>query len=262
MEDIHIEPIGEVISEVEDVNEMPLNGNTCIVKIKPEYVPALLRIEENSHIWILCWFHKARRDTLQVTPLKVNPNLPKYGVFAVRAFMRPNPIALTLVKLIKVENGLLYVEGMDAIVGTPVLDIKPYYEREIIFSARTSYLKFDDDDKRLNWHRKTAYDHTQKEGLALEMGVRMAMLAEDRFGQLQDETLTLKVEGSGELADTLQGITRARFSNPPRFTFAEQAGAKVTFMKQGEQLVIQARRDFTVDELKQLSCEALFIVTR
>ena len=87
------------------------------------------------------WFHKADRDILTVVPGKVNSNLPEYGVFSLRAFSRPNPIALSLVRLERVEDNLLFVSGLDAIDGTPVLDIKPYYEQEIVFSPVTPYIR-------------------------------------------------------------------------------------------------------------------------
>ena len=74
---------------------------------------------------------------MKVVPRKVNPQSGKFGVFAVRTPVRPNPIALTLVKLNKVQENILYVAGLDAVDGTPVLDIKPYYKHDIVLSYRT-----------------------------------------------------------------------------------------------------------------------------
>ena len=133
--------MGVVISSVDDINEMPLGGKPAQIEIYPEYSDALLRIETNSHLWILSWFHKANRQILQASPHKVNPDLPRHGVFALRAFNRPNPIGLSLVELEKVEGNILHVRGLDAISGTPVLDIKPYFENDIVFSPRTPYIR-------------------------------------------------------------------------------------------------------------------------
>lgn len=133
---ITLNPVGIVKSEIKDGKIMPLTGVTAKIEVFPKYKEALDRIDESSHLWILSWLHKAPRNTMKVVPKKVNPLSDEFGVFAIRCPARPNPIALTLVELNKVEDNILYVTGLDAIDGTPVLDIKPYFKSDIVLSFR------------------------------------------------------------------------------------------------------------------------------
>jgi tRNA-Thr(GGU) m(6)t(6)A37 methyltransferase TsaA len=109
-----LQPIGVVHADVDDPMDMPIGGRLAEIEVFPQYQPALTRIEENSHIWMLLWFHLADRKILTTRPIKVNPDLPEFGVFALRAFNRPNPIAMTRVKLEKREQNRLWVSGLDA----------------------------------------------------------------------------------------------------------------------------------------------------
>ncbi|AKA69101.1 tRNA (N6-threonylcarbamoyladenosine(37)-N6)-methyltransferase TrmO [Clostridium scatologenes] len=131
---IKITPIGIVKSEIEDTKVMPLGGIAAQIEVFPEFSEALECIEESSHLWILSWFNEAPRDLMKVVPKKVDPLSKEFGVFAIRCPARPNPIALTLVKLEKVEEKVLYVTGLDAVNGTKVLDIKPYFKNDIVLS--------------------------------------------------------------------------------------------------------------------------------
>lgn len=135
MNAIELRPIGNVCSEESCTEEISLQGSRAVIEIFPEYAAALDRIDENSHLWILSWFHEARRDVLATSPKRVNPDLPVYGVFALRTPSRPNPIGLSLVRLEAVAGNRLFVSGLDAVNGTAVLDIKPYYEHDIVFFA-------------------------------------------------------------------------------------------------------------------------------
>jgi len=87
-------------------------------------VEILKDLSSFSHIWILSWFHLngARRKPLVRPPI----GGAKRGVFATRAPHRPNPMGLTVVRLMSVEGRVLHVHGVDLLDGTPVLDIKPY----------------------------------------------------------------------------------------------------------------------------------------
>lgn len=96
--------------------------------LKPEFQPesSLQGLEEFSHLWIIFLFHKNTNHRFHA---KVHP--PRLlgeskGVFATRSPHRPNPIGLSLVKLEKIESGIIYIKEIDLIDGTPVLDIKPY----------------------------------------------------------------------------------------------------------------------------------------
>ena len=107
----------------------------AIIEVFPEYQEGLDGLQGFSHIFVLSYFNKLRPD--QIGPLKVRPrrllrygvqleDLPLLGVFALDSPTRPNPIGLTLVKLIRIEGNLLHVRGLDLFDGTPVLDLKPY----------------------------------------------------------------------------------------------------------------------------------------
>ncbi len=98
------------------------------IEIFEDFSKGLKGIEDSQHLWILYWLHKISRDqrkVLQVHPMG-NLTQPKRGVFTTRSPARPNPIGLTKVKLVKKEGNILIVQGLDAFVDSPVLDIKSF----------------------------------------------------------------------------------------------------------------------------------------
>ncbi len=218
MENICLNPVGRVVSSVTTTKQMPAGGVPAAIEILSQYETALLRIEENSHLWVLSWFHQSDRSKL-VTPPGVNRDLPEYGVFALRSASRPNPVAMSLAKLIKREGNRLILERLDAVDGTPVIDIKPYFENDIIFSPRTSYIPGKNRDYHRNLMLRRAIAHHQEDCPDLQLAVRMALVAEEIFGHLNHPDLIVAVRGSTCLADTIQGLSRARLANPPRFSF-------------------------------------------
>ena len=124
---IVLEPIGFVkTSAVGD--EVKDKTIISMIVLKPELVKGLEGIQEFSHLFVLFYLNQITQEQRMI--LKVHPrgrtDLPLLGVFATRTMLRPNPIALTLVELLKVEGNILTVKGLDAYDGTPVLDIKPY----------------------------------------------------------------------------------------------------------------------------------------
>ena len=105
------------------------------MEVFPEFEEALEGLDGYSHLFILSYLHKLRPE--QIGPLKVKPKratrrgfkleeLPTLGVFALDSPTRPNPIGLTLVRLIKIQDNKLFVSGIDLFDGTPIVDIKPY----------------------------------------------------------------------------------------------------------------------------------------
>jgi len=116
--------------------------NFTTIEVLPAYREGLRGLESFSHVVLLYWLHL--RDTLEdrrrllVHP-RANPANPLTGVFATRSPVRPNPIGLTVTELRSVEQGILRVAPIDAFVGTPIIDIKPYLpHRDSIPSARTA----------------------------------------------------------------------------------------------------------------------------
>ncbi|MGS0765293.1 tRNA (N6-threonylcarbamoyladenosine(37)-N6)-methyltransferase TrmO [Syntrophomonas curvata] len=261
MVNIDLSPVGYVLSPVEEPGDMPLGGRDAVIELMPEYAEALQGLEESSNIWILSWFHKAPRDVLKVKPGKVNPDLPEYGVFALRAYARPNPIGLSLVKLEGVDGNRVYVLGLDAVGGTPVLDIKPYFENDTIFSPLTPYVRGKSREMRRGMIRKHALVHHGEECPDMLIGVRMAAIAEDYFGQLNCSDLMVKVQGSPCLADTIQGISRARFANPPRFNYSNMSDRSETiWAKNGRVLTICLKDVFSREDINYLADEDLFYI--
>lgn len=120
-------PVGILHSPLRTAEEAPHQGRNegivCTAEIFPEYAPALEGIGAYSHLILLCWFDRAERDILQL--FSAHANKP-HGVFARRSPARPNPIALEIGELLKLEGTRLTLRGLDVLDGTPILDIKPY----------------------------------------------------------------------------------------------------------------------------------------
>ncbi|MCW4051432.1 MAG: tRNA (N6-threonylcarbamoyladenosine(37)-N6)-methyltransferase TrmO [Candidatus Bathyarchaeota archaeon] len=120
METGEVKFIGKVIE---------VNGDISVIELTEEVCPGLLRIEEYSHLNILYWFHQRdddkHRGTLHVIPRRHGETTYR-GVFASHSPSRPNPIGLTIVELVSVDGCTLTVKGLDALEGSPVVDIKPH----------------------------------------------------------------------------------------------------------------------------------------
>jgi tRNA-Thr(GGU) m(6)t(6)A37 methyltransferase TsaA len=125
---INYEPIGVVHSPFQQAAGMPIQpagaaGVQGTVVVLPEFSEGLKDLEGFSHIILLYHFHRAQGFSLTVTPfLDSEPR----GLFATRAPRRPNPIGLSVVSLLRCEGNILYIENVDLLDGTPLLDIKPY----------------------------------------------------------------------------------------------------------------------------------------
>lgn len=108
------------------------DGQLAKLRIYPEYCAGLRGIEGYSHLIVLYWLHmrdnEAERRTLLVFPRRHACNV-ETGVFACRSPSRPNPIGLCVVELLGVEGCTLTVRGLDAMEGSPLVDIKPYSPR-------------------------------------------------------------------------------------------------------------------------------------
>lgn len=108
-----------------DCPKNPREGQVeATVDVDPAYAAGLEGLEHFSHLMLLYWMDAARRDLLRQTPRHLDA--PR-GVFALRSPLRPNPIALSVVELVRIEGTRLTVRGIDARDGTPLLDIKPYF---------------------------------------------------------------------------------------------------------------------------------------
>ena len=127
MREIVIRPIGKVHNSIHVLKREGWESVNSEIIIKKRYQQALDGIEDYSHLLVLFWLARvpaSRRQMMKVHPKSRN-DLPLVGVFATRTQYRPNPIGLTLVRLLSRENNILRVRGLDAIDGTAILDVKP-----------------------------------------------------------------------------------------------------------------------------------------
>ena len=128
MDVIKYRPIGIIHSPFKEPRETPIQPTgarniDATVELFPEYVEGLKDLEGFSHIILIYHFHLSKHTSLRVKPY-MDDELR--GVFATRAPSRPNPIGISVVRLVKVEGNILHIQDIDAVDGTPLLDIKPY----------------------------------------------------------------------------------------------------------------------------------------
>ena len=123
-----VESIGEIRSELDNLANAPRQGDEggfeAWVELKPEFTDGLHLIAIGDDLLLLTWLHLAKRDILQTRP-RNNPDAPLTGVFATRSPDRPNPIGLHRVSVLEIDGRRLRVAPLEAIDGTPILDIKP-----------------------------------------------------------------------------------------------------------------------------------------
>ncbi len=129
-----VRPIGHVRSRLKQLADAPRQGHEGAPRATLELEAAvhvgLDGLAVGDEVLVLTWLHRARRDVLKLHP-RSDATLPMTGVFATRSPDRPNPIGLHRVRVVALAPGQLEVEPLEAIDGTPVVDIKPVlHERE------------------------------------------------------------------------------------------------------------------------------------
>ena len=130
MDEIIMMPIGYIESKFKTLEQIPRQSiyaskERAKIVLKEEYAEGLSKIERIQHIIILFQFHMSKGYTLLMHPMNYNGVA---GVFSSRSPNRPNPIGMSIVKLLGVKDNVVEFEGVDMLDGTPVLDIKPYNE--------------------------------------------------------------------------------------------------------------------------------------
>jgi len=134
LQKITLTAIGKVRNSIHKKNREGWESVISEIIIDPEYEEGLEGIEDYSHLIILFWLSRmSPRDRSRGRLMKIHPksrlDLPLVGVFSTRTQYRPNPIGLTMVQLLKRRKNILEVRGLDAMNGTPVLDVKPISPR-------------------------------------------------------------------------------------------------------------------------------------
>ena len=123
---MQIQPIGTVRSPIKERGFRDYKDTISTISVEEEFAEALDGIEGFSHVAVLFWFHLSEKPAgLRVHPRGDSKN-PLRGIFATCSPVRPNPIGMTVVRLLERRGNELRVRGLDAIDGTPLLDIKPY----------------------------------------------------------------------------------------------------------------------------------------
>lgn len=132
---ITFHPIGVIHTHAGEAEVRAAGNRDGTIEIYPEFTDGLEGIDGYSHLFVLVYFDRLRSE--QIGPLKVKPrgllrrgfkleDLPELGVFALDSPTRPNPIGLTLVRVLSREGNRIFVQGLDFFDNTPVLDIKCY----------------------------------------------------------------------------------------------------------------------------------------
>lgn len=129
MERVELTIIGRVECSVAEQRDDGWGTVTSRIVLSPEYQAGLEGLEGFSHLIVVMLLHEARFDAGRhlVRRPRGLESMPRVGIFAQRAKDRPNPIGITAVRLQRVGPGFVEVQGLDAIDGTPVLDLKPYF---------------------------------------------------------------------------------------------------------------------------------------
>src|ERR1700754_2478285 len=136
--------IGRIRTPWTERKQCPKNAREsdaiCTLELKPQWVPALKDVSSCTHLVVLYWMDRSPRNIVLQVPSHYGV---QRGTFALRSPARPNPIAMSVVKLLGIEGGRLSVRGLDCLDGTPLLDIKPYF-------TSTDRVP----DAAVGWHRK------------------------------------------------------------------------------------------------------------
>lgn len=146
--EICLQPVGILHTPFRVTEGMPVqsarSGLPGSAEIFPLYAGGLEGVEEFSHLYLIYAFHRSQPPaSLKVTPFLDNR---EHGVFATRFPHRPNPLGISVVRLINREDNLLYFIGADMLDGTPLLDIKPYIPEFDVFEV-----------EKTGWYQRRAY---------------------------------------------------------------------------------------------------------
>lgn len=154
MSEIALNPIGIIHTPFKDTQGVPIQptaskGIEGSIIIQTEYVEGLKDLDGFSHIILLYYFHHSHGYSLTVKPF-LDDKL--HGVFATRAPKRPNPIGISMVRLLSIGGNILSIKDVDIVDGTPLLDIKPYVpEFDSIQTAKIGWLA--DKIKQAHHHK-------------------------------------------------------------------------------------------------------------
>lgn len=144
MEPIYFNPIGTIRTPHTSLENMPIQpagaeGYTGYIKLAPNLQDGLLDLDGFSHITLVYHLHKVKGYNLRVTPFM---DKDEHGIFATKSPIRPNPIGISTVKLLRIENNIIHIANVDMLDGTPLIDIKPFFENfDNRYDTQSGWLK-------------------------------------------------------------------------------------------------------------------------
>ena len=143
-----VTPIGIIHSPFREPKEVPIQSSAARdiegrIEVYQEYITGLEDLDGFSHIILIYYFHLSKDYSLKVKPFMDNT---LRGVFATRAPSRPNPLGLSIVRLMKINENILYIKDVDIVDNTPLLDIKPFVPE---FDSRNNI--------RIGWLKENIY---------------------------------------------------------------------------------------------------------
>ncbi|MHB1132128.1 MAG: TrmO family methyltransferase domain-containing protein [Chloroflexota bacterium] len=211
-----VEPIGVVRSGVSDPAQMPGEGVPATIEVEPRFAAGLAGLADNSHVSVTAWLGGAARDLLTAHP---KGSAAPRGVFATRSPHRPNPLGVSLARLLRVEGNTLHLAALDFVDGTPVLDLKAplrgwdYAWSGVGFRDR-QFASEEDEVWALDLLLREAEGFHGERCSGLALGVRLVWHAMRHFGiAARDADLRATVGVDGHVADAVQALTGATLGN-------------------------------------------------
>jgi tRNA-Thr(GGU) m(6)t(6)A37 methyltransferase TsaA len=255
-----MEPIGVIHSEKKRGDRHDPMLYPAQIEILPHLQDALYRLDEHSHIWVICWFQPSKPFSLRMSALHAHESAGDFGALALRSPNHPNPVALSLCQLIAINGHTIDIDRLDAYDGTPVLDIKPYFSYDMAFSARIPHIQNRDPAHQQASLRQIGFAYHGETCLGLSLAVRVALAVQSKGLILTDPQLSLSIWGDPCLADCLQGLCRARLAHPPRFSYQKHDTSLCHFTQGAKTLSIEIMPDLPQDpeRILELPSDALF----
>jgi len=208
-EAVTIQPVGVVVSDFKKVDRQYDYNNESMIFLREDLMEALTGIEYFSHIHVVYYQHR-RQDWIEMTGNKPSLTLPfagepaRQGLYSTRSPARPSGLGYCVVELIRIEQNRLYVRGLDAIDGSPVLDIKVYVpEFDAVPFAETP----------LNWFKGSKLKPTSRAfhwdtiNVGLALGLKAGAKALQVLGISRGKALSAEVFGGHFFAQGIEGAT-------------------------------------------------------
>jgi formylmethanofuran dehydrogenase subunit E len=218
---VQLRQVGVIRSPYKNFSKAPHQGRfskeTVEIEIFPEFEDGLKDIETCTHLIVLYWLDRANRDALLVVPPH---DSREHGVFATRSPHRPNPIGFAVVELLERDGRVLKVKGLDALDGTPVVDIKPYSSTiDSVGNAKIGWFEEANPQSKLTRLLLRAKEFHGHICPFVALGVRMSVIAMEKLGVEEDamasvgEDILAIVECNNCLTDGVQVATGCTLGN-------------------------------------------------